>query len=135
MSGWWVFVLLLLMPLNLLIDDRHRVLVSAGCKKCKSQPVIAVETKKVIPVPVPYPVYKKKKCKKKPKTIVVTIPEKKKCYSGCNQPYYYDYYAPPLYYDYYQYVDVPGFGAYPGAGAGAGAGGGSFGGLLKQMKG
>lgn len=120
----WLFTLIFLIPWNRDGDSLSSSLfVSAGCKKCKSKPVIAVETKKVIPIPVPYPVYRKPKCKKKyrPKTIIVTIPEKKKCYGGCGGgggQYYYDYYAPPIYYDYYQYIDVPGggVGGIPGGG-------------------
>lgn len=133
-STVWLICLIILLPWWQISDQSsHRtgLLVSAGCKKCKSKPVIAIETKKVIPIPVPYPVYRKKKCKKKPKhkTIVITVPEKKKCggYGGCGQQYYYDYYAPPIYYDYYEYVDVPG-GFAGGGGVGGGVGGVGFGG-------
>jgi len=85
--------------------------------KCKKH-VVAVQTKKVIPIPVPYPVYPKKKkkcCKhkkhKKQKALVVTVHDKcckkhKKHHCGCGfggyQYYnYYDYLAPPYFYDYY----------------------------------
>lgn len=82
--------------------------------KCKKK-IVAIETKKIIPVAVP--VYKKSK-EKHPKTIVVKVPEKehkccckkehhKKCHHcgnggygyggyGYGYPYYYDY----VYYDY-----------------------------------
>lgn len=102
------------------------LLVSACGKNCKKH-VVAIETKKVIPVPVPYPVYPKKKkcCKKKKhkKALVVTVPDKcckknKGCCGGGFGNYYYNYYdylAPPLFYD-YSYYDYYG-----------GGGGGDFG--------
>ena len=115
------------------------LLVSAGCgKKCKKH-VVAIETKKVIPVPVPYPVYPKKKkkcCKKKGKNkaIVVTVPDKccknKGCCGGfANYGYnYYDYIAPPLFYD-YSYYDYYG----GGVGGLGGVGGGFGGGVANQV--
>ena len=122
----WLFTVTFLVPWNSeRLSSLPSLVAEAGCKKCKSKPVIAIETKKVIPIPVPYPVHKKCKKKKKPKTIVVTIPEKKKCYGGCGA-YYYDYYAPPIYYDYYQYIDVPG--VIGGGVGGVAGGGGGFGG-------
>jgi len=91
--------------------------------KCKKK-IIAIETKKIIPVA--YPVYKKKKetYHKPPQTIIVHVPEKKKkccCKKkhhkkrqsygyGYDYPYYYDY----VYYDY---------GNYGGVGGGGGVGG------------
>ena len=59
-------------------------------KKCK-QKIVAIETKKVIPVPYPVPMLVKPKKKRRPQTIVVTVPQpvyKRSKSCGCKKHHY-----------------------------------------------
>ena len=59
-------------------------------KKCK-QKIVAIETKKVIPVPYPVPMLMKPTKRPRPQTIVVTVPQpmyKKKKSCGCQKHHY-----------------------------------------------
>lgn len=100
----------------------------ACAKKVSSKDVFLVETVKTVPAPCkPKPKKKYKKKKYLPKTIVVTIPEKKKEEECCPDDYDYGY-------DYYQFGGPFGFGGFgPGFGGPIGfggpfGGGGAFGG-------
>lgn len=85
------FIVIIFRPYSLLPSN---ISVSAF-KKCK-QKIVAIETKKVIPVPYPVPMLMKPTKKPRPQTIVVAVPQpvyKKKKKSPCM---YKHQYAPKM---------------------------------------